>query len=191
MEDGDYLAIPAWRDSWQSTVARETMPGCRRDQQILEWADAHQRRTGAWPTHKSGSIAGTQGDNWLAVNAALCYGHRGQRSGSSLAKLLAKHRGARNPRHRQLTVQQILTWADAFRASTGHWPNENSGPVADARYDELGVILLPRGTGDGDVGVCEMKMAGEQRAPGHGRRRTDDLRWPRRQRSGNSGRFGV
>jgi len=102
------------------------------DQQILEWADAHQRRTAAWPTHKSGTIAVTQGENWLAVNAALCYGRRGQRGGSSLAKLLAKHRGARNPRHRPLTVQQILTWADAFHARTGHWPNENSGPVADA-----------------------------------------------------------
>jgi hypothetical protein len=124
------------------------------DQQILEWADAHQRRTGAWPTHKSGSIAGTRGDNWLAVNATPCYGRKGQRGGSSLGKLLAKHRGARNPRHRPLTVQQILTWADAFRAGTGHWPNEDSGRVADA-------------PGETWTAVCMALQRGHRGLPGH------------------------
>jgi hypothetical protein len=31
-----------------------------------------------------------------------------------------------------LTVEQVLAWADAHRERTGRWPNQNSGPVADA-----------------------------------------------------------
>jgi hypothetical protein len=30
-------------------------------------------------------------------------------------------------------VQEILAWADAYHARTGAWPNENTGPVIDAR----------------------------------------------------------
>ena len=31
-----------------------------------------------------------------------------------------------------LTVEQILAWADAYRARTGRWPTARSGPVPEA-----------------------------------------------------------
>jgi hypothetical protein len=31
-----------------------------------------------------------------------------------------------------LTVEQILAWADAYRARTGSWPNAKAGPVPEA-----------------------------------------------------------
>jgi hypothetical protein len=32
----------------------------------------------------------------------------------------------------QLTVEQVLAWADAHKAQTGRWPTADSGPVAFA-----------------------------------------------------------
>jgi hypothetical protein len=64
---------------------------------------------------------------------ALRKGARGLRAGSSLAMLLAEHRGIRNrmqlPR---LTEDQILKWVDAFHERTGAWPTAHSGPITDA-----------------------------------------------------------
>jgi hypothetical protein len=49
--------------------------------------------------------------------------------GWSLSRLLHEHgRGFGRP----LTVEKILTWADAHHARTGQWPHRHSGPVADA-----------------------------------------------------------
>jgi len=31
-----------------------------------------------------------------------------------------------------MTIEEILAWADAYRAATGRWPIEESGPVAGA-----------------------------------------------------------
>jgi hypothetical protein len=33
------------------------------------------------------------------------------------------------PRRPPLTVDQILAWADEYRARTGRWPSASSGPV--------------------------------------------------------------
>jgi hypothetical protein len=66
------------------------------EQQILQWADEHRQRTGAWPTSNSGPVAGFKGEKWQSINAALRCGARGLLGGSSLAKLLAHHRGVRN-----------------------------------------------------------------------------------------------
>jgi hypothetical protein len=69
--------------------------------QILAWADAHHERTGSWPTHRSGPIAGAPGETWRAANDAVLLGVRGLPGGRSLASLLAERRGtpprARNP----------------------------------------------------------------------------------------------
>jgi hypothetical protein len=59
---------------------------------ILEWADEHYQRTGKWPNHDSGPIIGAQGETWLAVESALSNGVRGLDGGSSLYRLLKKHR---------------------------------------------------------------------------------------------------
>jgi hypothetical protein len=101
--------------------------------QILRWADAHHKRTGAWPACKDGPIDGVPDETWDAIDAALRQGVRGLPGGSSLTQLLAEHRGARNmaalPR---LTKKQILLWADAHHARTGQWPQIESGAVLDA-----------------------------------------------------------
>src|SRR5262249_21938669 len=52
----------------------------------------HRRRTGCWPTAKSGPVPGAPGLTWLAVQMALFSGHRGLPGGSTLARLLDEHR---------------------------------------------------------------------------------------------------
>jgi hypothetical protein len=102
------------------------------EQQILTWADAHHHRTGVWPTRDSGPIANAPGETWRNVHAALQLGCRGLPGGSSLARLLARHRAVRNHMALPLlTIPVILAWADAHRERTGKWPNHKSGPVAD------------------------------------------------------------
>jgi hypothetical protein len=99
--------------------------------QILRWADAHRRRTGEWPTCRSGVIPGAPGESWAKADEALRCGRRGLPVGGSLALLLSERRGRRTrvalP---PLTEAQILAWADAHHRQTGRWPSTSSGPVA-------------------------------------------------------------
>jgi hypothetical protein len=103
---------------------------------ILLWADLHQERTGSWPTAHSGAIDDAPGESWCAVEMALGHGQRGLPGGSSLARLLAERR--QRP-HRAiqpaLTVEQVLSWADAHHARTGSWPITTSGPIPEASGD--------------------------------------------------------
>jgi hypothetical protein len=62
--------------------------------QILAWAEAHFRRTGAWPTTGSGPVRGARGEWWRAIDLALRRGHRGLPGGDSLGRLLHRLRGA-------------------------------------------------------------------------------------------------
>lgn len=101
---------------------------------ILAWADEYHQRLGRWPVARSsGAIRGQAELTWTAVDMALSKGNRGLPGGTTLAKLLAKHRGHRHhfmtPR---LSVRRILAWADAHKARTGAWPNAHSGPVREA-----------------------------------------------------------
>jgi len=101
--------------------------------QILRWVDLHHQRTGNWPVTQGGSIRESDGDTWTAVDLALRTGRRGLRGGSSLAKLLARYRGVhRHVRKPPLTERQILSWADAFHARMGRWPNYHSGAIPEA-----------------------------------------------------------
>jgi hypothetical protein len=60
-------------------------------------------------------------------------GLRGPRGGSSLARLLARHRGVRNRANLpRLTVRQILAWADAHHGRTAQWPGVRAGLIAGA-----------------------------------------------------------
>jgi hypothetical protein len=103
------------------------------EEQILQWADAFRRRTGAWPNKSSGPIAEAPGETWMAVEMAVRYGRRGIAGGSSLARMLAEKRGARNRRRLpNLSLEQILAWADAFQQRTGKWPGIESGPIPEA-----------------------------------------------------------
>jgi hypothetical protein len=99
--------------------------------QILEWADAHHRRTGRWPSQWSGKIKGATGETWSGVNVALRKGGRGFAGGSSLSRLLAQRRGKApgGPRRARLTIKQILAWADEYHRRTGRWPSMSSGRI--------------------------------------------------------------
>jgi hypothetical protein len=100
---------------------------------ILRWADEHHARTGHWPHTGSGSVQVAPGEHWKAIDTALRLGVRGLPGGSSLPRLLARRRGARNraapPR---LSVAEILRWAEAHRSRTGRWPTGESGEVVEA-----------------------------------------------------------
>lgn len=60
-------------------------------QQILDWAHSHRRRTGSWPTARSGPVSESPGETWSSINHALVRGSRGLPAGSSLARFLQEH----------------------------------------------------------------------------------------------------
>ena len=103
---------------------------------ILAWADAHHMQTGRWPTVESGPVLHMPGETWMAVNQALQRGHRGLPGNSSLARLLAKERGARPP----LTIRQILAWADNHHTRTGRRPSAGAGPVPGVPHENWKAI---------------------------------------------------
>jgi hypothetical protein len=109
--------------------------------QILAWADAHHAATGRWPITSSGKVEGAPGETWGAINKALCEGRRGLAGNTTLARLLAAHRGheALNGRP-ALTVEQVLAWADAHHATHERWPVEDSGAVEAAPRETWGAI---------------------------------------------------
>jgi hypothetical protein len=88
---------------------RDAAPRPLTEEQILAWADTFHEREGRWPTEDSGAIFDIPDETWSNISAALQRGLRGLRGGSSLARLLADRRGARNrgalPK---LTEEQIL-----------------------------------------------------------------------------------
>lgn len=122
---------------------------------ILVWADAHKKRTGAWPVAASGLVVGGPGDTWAAVNAALEQGLRGLPGGDSLARLLARRRGKRHPSALPLlSLEDIGAWAVAYHRRCGRWPNRSSGAIPEAAGEtwasvhkafERGQRGLPRG----------------------------------------------
>jgi hypothetical protein len=101
--------------------------------QVLAWADAHRKRTGSWPTAKSGPITGAPGETWRGMDTGLRVGLRGLPGASSLARLLAEKRGVRNLQQLpRITPRQILAWADAHHTRTGRWPGNEPTPVEEA-----------------------------------------------------------
>jgi hypothetical protein len=108
---------------------------------VLLWADAHHERTGRWPTAESGTVAEAPDESWSTLDNALRDGTRGLPGGSSLARLLARRRGRRNPvAPPRLTVTQIVRWADSHYRRTGSWPSRNTGPIADVACETWAAI---------------------------------------------------
>ena len=104
--------------------------------QILIWADAHRQRTGSWPSPSSGAIPGSADDTWSSVNEALRNGRRGLPRGSSLARLLAEHRGSRNRTNLiPLSEDLIVAWAKAYHHRHGRWPDRHAGTVPESPGD--------------------------------------------------------
>ena len=115
---------------------------------ILAWADTHYKRTGRWPTSTSGSVSRATGETWTAIEQALSQGYRGLPSGSSVAKLLAKCRGARNHKNLpRLAERQILAWADAHHSRTSEWPSQRSGRVIESNGETWSGIDAALGQG--------------------------------------------
>lgn len=103
------------------------------ERQILAWADAHFKRTGRWPAEEDRTIADAPDETWKSVDAAMRRGGRGLPARSSIARLLAKHRGVRNRGALPpLTTKLILSWVDAYHKRTGLWPQVESGPIPEA-----------------------------------------------------------
>lgn len=110
-------------------------------EQILEWADSHHQKTGKWPNQKSGQVLDAPDEKWANINGSLSRGRRGLPSSASLAQLLDENRGLQNiMRLPDLTIDKILTWADAHHEKTGKWPNANSGDVLDTSGEKWGSV---------------------------------------------------
>src|SRR5580765_3813227 len=97
---------------------------------------------------------------------ALNHGYRALPGGSSLFKLLAKHRGVTSPSVRPpLTIKMILTWADAHHQRTGKWPNVNSGGIDGAQGETWSCIdaILRRGQRGVPGGTSLTQLLAERR----------------------------
>lgn len=101
-----------------------------RKSQILHWCDEHHKRTGAWPTAKSGRVYGTA-EKWMNVDAALMLGLRSLPGGSSLARLLTESGRSESRQYKKcLSITAILALADRYHRRYGRWPNIKSGTIA-------------------------------------------------------------
>ena len=131
---------------------------------ILEWVDLYMKKNGKWPNVKSGPVNSTS-ETWAGINNALNRGRRGLPSGSSLAQLLAEHRGVRNIQELPpLTIMQILGWADAYKLASAEWPKRNSGLVTDADETWAGIYsALNLGLRGLPGGSSLAKLLAEQR----------------------------
>lgn len=113
------------------------------EEQVLAWCDAHYQRFGSWPKRRiDDPIPEAPGETWATVFDAFSRGNRGLRQPMSLAQLLVEKRGARIHRHEpQLTVPQILAWADLHHERTGDWPTSSSrAPVLGAPGENWNAI---------------------------------------------------
>ena len=135
-------------------------------QQILAWADAHHRRTGAWPNQNSGPVLEAPGETWRAVDDALRLGARRLRVRTCLARLLAEKRGIRNRTNLpRLTHRRIWSWAKKHHRRTALWPTAESGPVVDAPGETWKAIdmALRHGCRGFPVGFSLARLLAERR----------------------------
>jgi hypothetical protein len=110
-------------------------------EQVKAWALAHKDRTGRWPTAHSGPIPEAAGETWSAVHSALTAGLRGFRAGDSLARLLSRECGRRNPaKVPQLTPRRIKKWVRKHHEQTGNWPTALSGPIHGVPGETWGAV---------------------------------------------------
>jgi len=96
---------------------------------IAKWAKAHHKRTGKWPTLSSGLVHGTN-ERWNNLDQLLAKGLRGLPGGQRLASVLADYCGVRNHLNiPDLSLKQLLEWADEHHARIGSFPTKKSGDV--------------------------------------------------------------
>jgi len=102
-------------------------------------------------------------ETWDRIDNSLQQGQRGLPKGSSLAKVLAEHRGVQNRHNRPpLTIDQIVAWVDAHKEATGGWPNRKSGQVTGTDETWAGIdAALHRGSRGLPGGSSLAKLLGE------------------------------
>jgi len=125
------LSLPRLISAHRKGARRHYRPALE-VKQIIRWAAEHLDRFGYLPTAETGSVSGQSGLTWGAVDLALRSGLRGLPGGTSLSRVLRDEfhrRAGRVFRRPDLTVEQILTWADAHHKRTGVWPMTESGAI--------------------------------------------------------------
>lgn len=132
--------------------------------QILDWADAHYAAHGQWPIAKTAAPIADTGLTWNRIEVALRLGSMGLAGGTSLARVLEKHRGkwvAKRAYYPRLTERQIITWQKKYRKAMGKWPTKSSGPVVEAPEESWFAIsrALQRGNRGlpGGSGLAELR----------------------------------
>ena len=111
-------------------MAKKNQPIRLTSRKVIDWANAHYVRKGKWPTYQSGRVFEAPDLDWSSIDGCLEFGGLGLPGGSSLAHLLAQHRGLDSGKKSPpLSVELILVWADRHHIRTGKWPTETSGPV--------------------------------------------------------------
>jgi hypothetical protein len=122
---------------------------------ILAWACAHFEIHGTWPHERSGGIPNSNGETWGSIYNSLRLGKYARRRRRAIERLVAKRRvpNALN-KPADLSIAQILRWADTYFTVRGRWPTAKSrglrmGPTVSWRIiDEalrLGMRGLPGG----------------------------------------------
>ncbi len=103
------------------------------EQQVMDWAKAHFKRTGSWPKVGTGAVFESPRETWNNISVALMAGDRGLPGGRPLARLLQEELGVSHPLDREKFCEdEILAWADSFHGRTGNWPTRSSGDIIDA-----------------------------------------------------------
>lgn len=129
--------------------------------EILRWVDSYKSRERTWPNEDSGDIPEAPGHTWKGIDSALRKGTRGLQGGSSIARLLAKHRSVRNEKALpKLTERGIWVWIVTHQCRTGSWPNSRSGTILGTRSEKWSAVDaalrcgsrgLPGGSSLGDL----------------------------------------
>ena len=106
---------------------------------------------------------------------ALVGAGRGLPGGSTLARFLAEHRGARHlfspP---PLALPQVLAWGDAFLARHGRWPHRNRGKIPESQGESWFAVHRALQTGTRGLPRHSSLLAFFEEHRGHSRRRSTE-----------------
>jgi hypothetical protein len=110
--------------------------------QVRQWVVRHHEYFGRWPGRDSGPIFGVPGMSWSTIDRRLKQGRHGLAGGSSLSEVVKAAGGNQNLRRAkpELTIKQILEWADQHHMRTGSWPTRESGAVLESPSIAWGTI---------------------------------------------------
>jgi hypothetical protein len=78
--------------------------------EILTWAQAHQQRTGGWPTQDSGPVTEVDGETWWAIDHGLKCVTRGLPVRTTLHRLIHLCRNVLLRVHPEIPLSDGVTW---------------------------------------------------------------------------------